>query len=498
MDPGPLIRGWQHGRAQVGADGELVLAPAPPTPLRDRARLAYSWLTERALRVSHRDLCFGDPEPARGGLPAESYASFALLPLLALFTSQRLLFVGAPGRGKTTMATLVGLVAGIPSRQMRQAVQHGHPQLTVADLLGAPLPSELLRASQTDDVRVAWRRWLTLRVKVIDEYNRIPTKTQSALLSLMAEGYAEQFEQTVEVGRSAWFLTANDDEGGGTFPVIEALKDRIDLVVRCAPISSRELDVLADRVAEGRAAPVDTPADIVFSGADLDAAEAEIRAVPLADGVLDVLGFFTGQLDFCLRASDRPERRTKDALHVAGRRVAAVCTEDCPLDKQVHLCTRTERGVSARAVQAILLTAKGLAWFRGAPAVTVAEVRQALPWVLHDKLAPNAQSPWFQQEGHEVLLLDRPGFHERLFDDALVMHAAHAPARAEARRLRDLLAHGPDGRSASDLDALGEEIGRAIAGIEAASEPGGALHDDLLLLRELSARCADWAKERRG
>ena len=76
-----------------------------------------------------------------------------------------------------------------------------------------------------------------MRVKIIDEYNRIPTKTQSALLSLMAEGYAETFEQVIHAGKSAWFLTANDDLGGGTFPVIEALKDRIDIVVRSTPLA---------------------------------------------------------------------------------------------------------------------------------------------------------------------------------------------------------------------------------------------------------------------
>ena len=49
---------------------------------------------------------------------------------------------------------------------------------------------------------VRWRRWVTARVKIIDEYNRIPTETQSALLSLMAEGYAEQYEHTVHAGPS--------------------------------------------------------------------------------------------------------------------------------------------------------------------------------------------------------------------------------------------------------------------------------------------------------
>ncbi len=101
-------------------------------------------------------------------------------------------------------------------------------------------------------VKVSWRKWISQRVKIIDEYNRIPTKTQSALLSLMAEGYAEMMDQYVYAGRSSWFLTANDDQGGGTFQVIEALKDRIDVVVRAVPFNSGFIDTLLQRIEADR------------------------------------------------------------------------------------------------------------------------------------------------------------------------------------------------------------------------------------------------------
>lgn len=59
-------------------------------------------------------------------------------------------------------------------------MQHGHPQLTIADLLGNPLPADLVGAQRMEDIRITWRSWLGMRVKIIDEYNRIPTRTQSA------------------------------------------------------------------------------------------------------------------------------------------------------------------------------------------------------------------------------------------------------------------------------------------------------------------------------
>src|SRR4029077_16583570 len=131
---------------------------------------------------------------------------------------------------------------------VRRTIQRGHPQLTISDLLGAPLPSDLMKAEDLADIKVGWRQWISQRVKIIDEYNRIPTKTQSALLSLLAEGYAEMFDQFIYAGRSSWFLTANDDAGGGTFQVIDALKDRIDVVVRAVPFNSGFLATLVRRL----------------------------------------------------------------------------------------------------------------------------------------------------------------------------------------------------------------------------------------------------------
>jgi MoxR-like ATPase len=59
--------------------------------------------------------------------------------------------------------------------------------MTIADLLGTPLPADMVTARSLDQIGIGWRKWLSMRVKIIDEYNRIPTRTQSALLTLMAD-----------------------------------------------------------------------------------------------------------------------------------------------------------------------------------------------------------------------------------------------------------------------------------------------------------------------
>lgn len=382
------------------------------------------------------------------------------------------------------MATLMGLLAGHPLDAIRRATQHGHPQLTVQDLLGHPLPRDLLEARSAQDIRVAWRDWIRLRVKIVDEYNRIPTKTQSALLSLMAEGYAEMYEQVIHGGTSAWYLTANDDLGGGTFPVIDALKDRIDLVVRCTPFHSKYLTVLAERIALARSAEEFVPDDLIFGPEELDRAAEEVRTVEVPEALLDLLGFFLGQLDFCRRASDRLEYMNKDTLHLAGRRVGHVCTEDCPLDKQENLCSQTENGVSPRAFQAIVHFTKALAYFRGGSSVVLDDFQQILPWALFDKLKMNPQGAFFQKAEHKVYLSDKISWIRQLFRRAIQQYAAYEPVRAPLLRLE---------KQESDIGGVGRlEIERRLREIRAAMEDllkqnelNGPVYEDLVRLKHL-------------
>jgi hypothetical protein len=192
----------------------------------------------------------------------------------------------------------------------------------------------MLKADDMSAIKIAWRKWITQRVKIIDEYNRIPTKTQSALLSLMAEGYAEMFDQYVYAGRSSWFLTANDDAGGGTFQVIEALKDRIDVVRPCP--STRASSNPAAAVSRPTRAPRSWRRPNVFTPRARRISPPSSRwrsgRGPGSDRLL--LGQPTSPHGLAVA-----EAKSKDTLKLAGQTVSQACNEQCPLDKKVHLCT---------------------------------------------------------------------------------------------------------------------------------------------------------------
>jgi MoxR-like ATPase len=418
------IRDLYAGPAAVAESAD---APGQRT-LDEKFRQAYFWVVNHAIITPFYDIEYDEAgQPPRtfnfGGAGTEvrlpsamSYSSFVLLPILNFALRKRALFIGGPGRGKTASAILMGILAGYDLETVRRAIQHGQPQMTVADLLGNPLPKALLQSDDMDDIKIAWRRWINMRVKIVDEYNRIPTRTQSALLTLLADGYAEILGQTIESPESAWFLTANDDMGGGTYQVIEALKDRIDIVVKALNFNPRFLGDLLTRI-EDRVRPERlVPPEVIFSADELDQAYDRILKIPIPLPVRRRLEFFAAQFDFCDLAAVDIEYKSKDTIHLAGKTLSQVCADDCGRDKVKCLCSQTENGLSVRSLMTLLAFAKGLAWFRGQSEVSLADVRQMVPWILHEKLVQNLTSPFFEQTGHGIYRVDRIAWLRRAFD----------------------------------------------------------------------------------
>lgn len=285
--PAPVARSFDIADLYAGPLATTTSTEPGQVRLDEKLRQAYFWIVNTAIISPHYDIEFQDgPSPEfRVGdshrlltLPsARSYSSYVLLPLLAFATRSKCLFVGGPGRGKTASAILMGVLAGYPVREVRRAMQHGHPQMTIADLMGNPLPADLISAQSIDAIRIAWRPWLGMRIKIVDEYNRIPTRTQSALLTVMGDNYAEVLGQIFECPPAAWYLTANDDAGGGTYQTIEALRDRIDVIVQALSFNPRFLDELVLRIEENVRPEEVIPREIVFGTPDIDQLVETVR-----------------------------------------------------------------------------------------------------------------------------------------------------------------------------------------------------------------------------
>ena len=487
-----------QGPIQVRGEGDDAAVP-----LDEKLRQAYFWIANNAIISPHYDIEYNDG-PGQSYtigdsrrqlvLPsAQSYSSFILLPLLTFATRKKCLFVGGPGRGKTASAILMGVLAGHPVREVRRAMQHGHPQMTIADLLGNPLPADLVNAQSMDDIRIAWRSWLSMRVKIVDEYNRIPTRTQSALLTVMGDNYAEVLGHIFECPESAWYLTANDDQGGGTYQVIEALRDRIDVIVQALAFNPRFLNDLLLRIEEDARPEELAPAEIIFSEKEIDQMGAEIREVAVPEEVRRRLEFFCSQFELSESAGVQFEYMTKDTARLSGVDWNLVVAADNGRDRLKDIGCQTRNGVSVRNLMTLLIYAKALAYFRGARMVALEDLRQILPFVLHDKLQPDLEAPFFNLPENAAYRTDRLSWLRRLFDASCdEFNRLDLDRNDKVGDLAKEFALGLDGISERETKSRLAKIEGLVTQMSKGRKLYGPQYDDLQKLKYLHQRYTNY------
>ncbi len=486
----------------VAVEGDLQ---GQSTPLDEKLRQAYFWIVNHAIISPFYDIEYNEEPPQRydfgdrrGSLvlpSGQSYCSFVLMPLLTFAVRAKCLLVGGPGRGKTTSAVLMGVLAGYPIREVHRAIQKGQPQMTIADLLGSPLPADLVKAQSIDQIGIAWRKWLSMRVKIIDEYNRIPTRTQSALLTLMSDNYAELYDQTFECPDSAWYLTANDDAGGGTYQVIEALRDRIDVVVKALHFNSRFLSDLLGRI-EARVRPEEiVPAEILFAEDESNRLTREIRSVPIPAPVLRRLEFFVSQFEYCESAAEQFEYKTKDTVKLAGIDWHQIAANESGKDKLKDIGAQTKNGISVRAIMTTLSYVKALAYFRGSHEVMLEDLRQILPFVLHDKLVADLDCPFFESDENASLRTDKVAWIRRMFDMACAEYdRLQLDSDDKVGQLTEQFDKGLEGVDQREVRKRLAEIESILRNWSGSRKFYGHMYDDALKLKYLHQRYTNYLR----
>ena len=197
------------------------------------------------------------------------------LALVSLLSGGHALLVGLPGLGKTRLVETLARVMGLDWRRIQFT-----PDLMPADILG----SEVL---DTDaDGRRGFRFIegpVFCQLLMADEINRASPRTQSALLQAMQEREVTIAGQHRPLGAPFHVLaTQNPIEQEGTYPLPEAQLDRflmqidIDYPDRD---TERAILIATTGIEEAEAAPVFGPAELV-------AAQALIRRMPVGDSVV--------------------------------------------------------------------------------------------------------------------------------------------------------------------------------------------------------------------
>jgi MoxR-like ATPase len=190
--------------------------------------------------------------------------------LIAVLCQGHAMLEGVPGIAKTLMVKALGRLLGLGFQRVQAT-----PDLMPADILG----TTILRPG-TDTFTFHSGPVFT-DLLLVDEINRMPPRTQAALLECM-----EERQVTIDGTRRplpGWFTvfaTQNPVDFEGTYPLPEAQLDRFLMKIRMAyPTESEELEILKRHHAGSGAGLLDDATLTPIPTGILDAARAEVRAI---------------------------------------------------------------------------------------------------------------------------------------------------------------------------------------------------------------------------
>jgi MoxR-like ATPase len=265
--------------------------------------------------------------------------------LITLLSGGHVLLVGVPGLGKTKLVDTLGTVLGLDPRRVQFT-----PDLMPADILG----SEVLEEDTHGKRAFRFIKGpIFCQLLMADEINRASPRTQSALLQAMQE-------HRVAIGGEIHPLpapfhvlaTQNPIEQEGTYPLPEAQLDRFLLEIEVGyPDEAAERAMLLATTGAREAKPVQA-----MTGAELIAAQALIRRIPVGEQVLDAI--------LRLVRGARPETTSLDSV-------------------RQHLAW----GPGPRAAQALMLATRARALLDGRLSPSIDDVLALAEPVLRHRMA---------------------------------------------------------------------------------------------------------------
>jgi MoxR-like ATPase len=200
--------------------------------------------------------------------------------LLAVLTQGHALLEGVPGIAKTLMVKAVGRLLGLGFQRVQAT-----PDLMPADILGTTIfrPGTDAFTFHTGPVFTD--------ILLVDEINRMPPRTQAALLECMEE--RQVTSDGVRRPLPAWFTvfaTQNPIDFEGTYPLPEAQLDRFLLKIKVSYPSQGEERAMLERHHSSSAAGLLEDAQIEPIAPDLlAAARDEIRAIRVEGDIYEYI-----------------------------------------------------------------------------------------------------------------------------------------------------------------------------------------------------------------
>lgn len=268
--------------------------------------------------------------------------------LVALLAGGHCLLEGVPGLAKTLMV-----------RTLSQALHLSFHRIQFTPDL---MPTDIVGTEILEEDHVTGKRFfkfnkgpLFANIVLADEINRTPPKTQSALLEAMQEFEVTYGGQTYPLDRPFFILaTQNPIEQAGTYPLPEAQLDRFLLYVKIGyPTAQEEFGVLNSTTGSKK-----VKVNPILGGEEIRQLQALVRDVSISEDLVHYVSSL-------IRAT-RPDTTT------------------VPYIKEW-----VRWGAGPRAGQALILTAKSRALFKGRYAVLMEDIHNMAYPVLRHRILMN-------------------------------------------------------------------------------------------------------------
>ncbi len=268
--------------------------------------------------------------------------------LVTLLAGGHCLLEGVPGLAKTLMVRTLSQALHLSFRRIQFT-----PDLMPTDIVG----TEIL-----EEDHITGKRFfkfnkgpLFANIVLADEINRTPPKTQAALLEAMQEFEVTYGGQTYPLDRPFFILaTQNPIEQAGTYPLPEAQLDRFLLYVKIGyPTAQEEFGVLNSTTGSKK-----VQVNPILGGEEIRQLQGLVRDVTINDDLVHYVSSL-------IRAT-RPDTTT------------------------VNFVKEWVRwGAGPRAGQALILTAKARALFKGRYAVLMEDIHNMAFPVLRHRILMN-------------------------------------------------------------------------------------------------------------
>ena len=268
--------------------------------------------------------------------------------IVSLIAGGHCLLEGVPGLAKTLMVRTLSQAMDLSFRRIQFT-----PDLMPTDIIG----TEVLEEDHITGKRFFKfnRGPLFANIILADEINRTPPKTQSALLEAMQEFEVTYGGQTYPLDKPFFILaTRNPIEQSGTYPLPEAQLDRFLLYIKIGYPSAEEESAILTSTTGTKKVKIET----VINSSDIIRVQQLVREVTISE---DLISFVSS-----LIRSTRPDT-----------------------SKVEYVREWVRWGAGPRAGQAVILTAKARALFKGRYAVLMEDLQAMAYPVLRHRILMN-------------------------------------------------------------------------------------------------------------